>query len=79
MKPTIRVKKILQGGTAVFLQDILDKAGLKTDTISIRGGGVYGIHEILAMGEGEVISIKHTALSRLVFAQGAGCFGKVDK
>ena len=65
-------KKDVPSGTAVFLQDILDKASLKTKKpISIRGGGVFGVHEVLAMGEEEVISIKHTALNRLVFAKGA--------
>ncbi len=65
-------KKDSPSGTAVFLQDILDKEGLKTQKpISIRGGGVYGVHEVLAMGEGDMISLKHTALNRLVFAKGA--------
>ena len=65
-------KKDAPSGTAIFLQDILDKAELRTKKpISIRGGEVYGEHEVKAMGAGETISIKHTALNRLVFAQGA--------
>lgn len=67
-----RDKKDAPSGTAVYLQDVLYKSKLKTQKpISIRGGGVYGEHEVKAMGAGETISIKHTALNRLVFAQGA--------
>lgn len=38
---------------------------------SIRGGTIVGEHEILFAGVGETIEIKHTALSREVFAIGA--------
>lgn len=38
---------------------------------SIRGGSVVGEHEILFCGEGEVISLRHSALSKKVLAQGA--------
>ncbi len=38
---------------------------------SIRGGTIVGEHEILFAGVGETIEIKHTALSREVFAVGA--------
>ncbi|MBP2033373.1 4-hydroxy-tetrahydrodipicolinate reductase [Clostridium algifaecis] len=38
---------------------------------SIRGGSIVGEHEIIFAGQGETIEIKHTALSRDVFAVGA--------
>ncbi|MEM1409374.1 MAG: 4-hydroxy-tetrahydrodipicolinate reductase [Pseudomonadota bacterium] len=36
-----------------------------------RGGGVYGEHEVSFMGDGETLSLAHTALSRDAFAKGA--------
>lgn len=38
---------------------------------AVRGGTIVGEHEIIFAGEGEVIELKHTALSREVFAVGA--------
>ncbi len=38
---------------------------------AIRGGTIVGEHEILMASEDEVITIKHEALSRGVFSQGA--------
>ncbi|MDE5715557.1 MAG: 4-hydroxy-tetrahydrodipicolinate reductase [Anaeroplasmataceae bacterium] len=38
---------------------------------SIRGGSIVGEHEVLYCGEDEVISIKHTAQSKKIFAVGA--------
>ena len=38
---------------------------------SIRGGNVVGEHEVMFLGNNEIIELKHTALSRDVFAQGA--------
>jgi len=38
---------------------------------SVRGGTIVGEHEIIFAGLDEVIEIKHTALSREVFASGA--------
>jgi 4-hydroxy-tetrahydrodipicolinate reductase len=37
----------------------------------IRGGSIVGEHEIIFAGQGETIEIKHTAISREVFAVGA--------
>ena len=64
-------KKDSPSGTALFLHDILKKHSTNTkDPISVRGGGVHGIHEIIFMGEDEIIELKHTALNRRVFAKG---------
>lgn len=38
---------------------------------SIRGGSIVGEHEVIFAGADEVISIKHEAFSRKVFAKGA--------
>ena len=38
---------------------------------SVRGGSIVGEHEVMFCGGGEVITIKHSALSRDLFAQGA--------
>ena len=38
---------------------------------SVRGGTIVGEHEIIFAGHDEIIEIKHTALSREIFAQGA--------
>lgn len=38
---------------------------------AVRGGSIVGEHEIIFAGKGETIELKHTALSRDVFASGA--------
>ena len=38
---------------------------------AIRGGTIVGEHSVLFCGRDEIIEIKHTALSREVFAVGA--------
>ncbi|MDP4088101.1 MAG: 4-hydroxy-tetrahydrodipicolinate reductase [Bacillota bacterium] len=38
---------------------------------AVRGGSIVGEHEIIFAGRGEIIELKHTALSREVFAVGA--------
>lgn len=38
---------------------------------AVRGGSIVGEHEVIFAGQGETIEIKHTALSREVFAVGA--------
>lgn len=68
-----RNKKDAPSGTAKALQAVLtDTIGrILPEPLSIRGGGIFGIHKVLAMGEDEVLSFEHTALSRRVFARGA--------
>jgi 4-hydroxy-tetrahydrodipicolinate reductase len=70
-------KKDKPSGTALFLQEQL-KAALRpksstelSEPLSIRGGGIFGIHRLWAMGEEEIITIEHTAMNRKVFARGA--------
>lgn len=38
---------------------------------AVRGGSIVGEHEVIFAGQGEIIEIKHSALSREVFAVGA--------
>lgn len=38
---------------------------------SIRGGTIAGEHEVIFAGDDEIITIKHTALSKRIFAVGA--------
>ncbi len=48
-----------------------DKRGSEIGIHSLRGGTVCGEHEVLFLGNDETISLKHSAQSRSVFAQGA--------
>lgn len=69
-----KLKKDKPSGTAILLQNKLaEVVGHKKlpEPLSIRGGGVYGIHRIQAFSDEEIISIEHTALNRRVFAKGA--------
>ena len=38
---------------------------------SVRGGTIVGVHEVVFAGRDEVIEIRHTAMSREIFAVGA--------
>lgn len=52
--------------------DRREKRGAKELGISaVRGGSIVGEHEIIFAGLDEVITIKHTAYSKSVFAKGA--------
>ena len=59
------------------LNDLNDKTGRFGEKIngipvhSVRGGGIFGEHEVLFMSSDEIISVKHTALSRNLFARSA--------
>lgn len=71
-------KKDRPSGTAILLQNEL-KRQVKVpvpEPVSIRGGGVFGVHKIYAMAENETICIEHTALNRRLFAVGAVRAGK---
>ncbi len=46
-----------------------DKKGIGIS--AVRGGTIVGIHEIMFAGRDEIIEIKHTAMSREIFANGA--------
>ena len=66
-------KKDAPSGTALMLQKTLRETTDKTllPPLSIRGGGVFGVHKLWAMSENEILTLEHTALNRQVFAAGA--------
>lgn len=68
-----RLKKDAPSGTAKTMQETLEFAIGRSvpETLSIRGGGIFGIHRVWAMSDQEVITIEHQALNRKVFAEGA--------
>lgn len=68
-----RRKKDRPSGTALTLQETLEETiGRKCpEPLSIRGGGVFGIHKVWAMSEEEILTFEHQALNRAVFARGA--------
>lgn len=53
--------------SATNRQKLSDEIGFA----SIRGGSIYGEHEVFFAGDNEVITIKHQALNRKSFADGA--------
>ncbi len=66
-------KKDRPSGTAITLQQDLETILQKKlpEVVSIRGGGIFGVHKVFAMSEEEVITFEHQALNRTVFAKGA--------
>lgn len=69
-----RQKKDSPSGTAISLQEKLKEVTqIKNlpNPLSIRGGGVFGVHKIFAMSAEEVLTYEHQALNRKVFARGA--------
>jgi 4-hydroxy-tetrahydrodipicolinate reductase len=66
-------KKDAPSGTAKLLRDRVERVSGKKmpPPVSIRGGGVFGVHKLMMMNENEVITIEHSALNRRVFAAGA--------
>jgi len=72
-----RFKKDAPSGTALMIKRALLKANpALTDesinVLSVRGGSVFGIHEVIfASTKDEVVSYKHEASSRRPFAEGA--------
>ena len=69
------VKSVFPSGDAEYIynrQDRREKRGKNEIGIhSIRGGTIVGDHNILFAGNDELIEIRHSALSRSVFANGA--------
>jgi 4-hydroxy-tetrahydrodipicolinate reductase len=63
----------IPSGTAKRIADTLERE-LPIDQIpinSVRAGGYIGVHEVMAAGDSERISISHESFSRKAFAQGA--------
>ncbi|MEZ0392665.1 MAG: 4-hydroxy-tetrahydrodipicolinate reductase [Pseudobdellovibrionaceae bacterium] len=68
-----RHKKDKPSGTALLLQQKLESVvGRKLpDPLALRGGGVFGVHQVQIMGESETLTFEHRALNRRLFAEGA--------
>ncbi len=68
-----RRKKDSPSGTAKSLQQALENVVGRElpPPLSVRGGGIFGIHKVHAMAEDEHIIFEHSALNRAVFANGA--------
>lgn len=65
-------KKDKPSGTALFLQQTLKKEGVAApEPASQREGDSCGVHQVHLTSSEEILSIKHTALDRKVFARGA--------
>lgn len=66
-------KKDKPSGTALFLQESLEaRLGQEVPTpLSIRGGGIFGLHRVHMMGTEETLTFEHNALNRAIFAKGA--------
>lgn len=66
-------KKDKPSGTAKTLQGDLEKITKKKieTPVSLRLGGVFGVHTVYAASSNEVLSFQHQALNRTVFAEGA--------
>jgi len=63
---TLGGKNIVYDRTGRLQKRGADEIGVST----IRGGSIFGEHTVLFAGEGETLEIKHTALTREVFAHG---------
>jgi 4-hydroxy-tetrahydrodipicolinate reductase len=68
-----RYKKDKPSGTGLLLQKKLESVvGRKLqEPLAIRGGGVFGVHQIHVLGESETLVFEHRALNRRLFADGA--------
>lgn len=69
-----REKKDAPSGTALQLGQVaktFSKEGKEAGITSLRAGTIPGEHTVIFAGPDEIIELKHTALSRDVFAQGA--------
>lgn len=67
-------KKDAPSGTAILLQKTLQEAIAPKqlpEPLSVRAGGVFGVHKVMAISDQEQINLEHIALKRSVFARGA--------
>ncbi len=68
------IAELMPEGTA-FVTERATRHAVRPDNeigiSSIRCGGIFGEHEVLLSRNGETVSLKHTAESRALFAEGA--------
>lgn len=65
-----KYKKDAPSGTAKEIESIFNSMGKPLQVTSARGGTVIGTHELSFYGDGESITLTHTAQSRDAFASG---------
>ena len=65
--------KLLPGKKAMLDRSSIKEARKPEEIgmVALRGGTIFGEHTVLFAGEDELIEIKHTALSKRIFATGA--------
>lgn len=65
--------KLLPGKKAMLDRSSIKEARKSEEIgmVALRGGTIFGEHTVLFAGEDELIEIKHTALSKRIFATGA--------
>jgi len=68
-----RHKKDKPSGTALYLQKKMESVLKRKlpEPLALRGGGVFGLHQVHAMGDNETLIFEHRALNRKLFADGA--------
>jgi len=68
-----RHKKDKPSGTALHLQKKMESVLKRKlpEPLALRGGGVFGLHQVHAMGDNETLIFEHRALNRKLFADGA--------
>lgn len=64
-----RAKKDAPSGTAKMLAGVMGAEDAQM--LSVRGGGVNGVHEVCFLGAYDTITLTHSALDRRLFADGA--------
>lgn len=63
----VNKKDYIHGRTGNENENALSEIGIH----AVRGGSIPGEHTVIFAGEDEIIELKHTALSRHIFANGA--------
>ena len=64
-------KKDAPSGSAKMIYNELIHMNINAEVLSIRAGNIVGEHSVKFFAENEVLEIKHTALSRQLFCDGA--------
>lgn len=68
----LHLQKTLQAAMQAAMQAAVQEAvQAEVPVVSLRGGGVFGVHRVLALGSEETLCLEHSALNRRVFARGA--------
>ncbi len=67
-----KYKKDSPSGTALMLDEAIRSVkDKKVDINSVRAGNIVGEHEVLFVSNNEIVTLKHSAASKEIFANGA--------